>query len=248
MCYFTELIAKITIMTNIIKNIQHFILSVKERFLLHKLKNTTKNSYTNKNTKNVITKGASLTINSKTNQTIARVKENITAIVNKTDCNPSALIDYIKAANTPVFRLNNAGKILALIKEEEGLISEKEGFEALCLSIATGQGIKFKTLPMFVLSPETPDKYWMLHNFYRWYSMKADLPGFDIRTQALFKCYLLNPTDEFTKSLSMSDILSLQEAIARDSEATAYVLEYTNKIEGGKNVLDKIKTDGNATV
>ena len=216
--------------------------------MLRKLKDSTRQSYTNNDTKNVMIKGASLTINSKTLQTIAQVKENVTSIIQKTNGEPDALIDYIKAAKTPVYKIKNADKILNFINEEEGLITEKEGFDALILSVSTGQGIKFKTAPMFVMREGIIEKYYMLHHFYCWYSLKSGLPGFDYKSRKMFKQYLVNGSDDFTAKLSMAQILSLQEAIARDQEATAYVLEYTKQIEGSQNVMDKIKNEGSANI
>ena len=235
-------------MNDFIKNIKYFILSLKEKSLLRKLKDSTRQSYTNNDTKNVMIKGASLTINSKTLQIIAQVKENVTSIIQKTNGEPDALIDYIKAAKTPVYKIKNADKILNFINEEEGLITEKEGFDALILSVSTGQGIKFKTAPMFVMREGIIEKYYMLHHFYCWYSLKSGLPGFDYKSRKMFKQYLVNGSDDFTAKLSMAQILSLQEAIARDQEATAYVLEYTKQIEGSQNVMDKIKNEGSANI
>lgn len=235
-------------MENLSKNMKKFFLNLKEKMLLYKLRNSTKSSYSNKSTKNVIRKGASLTINSKTKQTIADVKENVTSIVNKTNCDPKALLDYVKATNTNIYYIDNADKFLNLIMEEEGFIYEKAGFEAFYLGLITGQGLKIKTEPMFVLRNGEINKYILLHNFYRWYSLKSNLPGFDYPTQKLFKQYRIDNSDEFTKRLSMEEILALQEAIARDQEATAYVLEYSQQIEGGKNVIEKIKTEGNASI
>lgn len=235
-------------MNDFIKNIKYFILSLKEKSLLRKLKDSTRQSYTNNDTKNVMIKGASLTINSKTLQTIAQVKENVTSIIQKTNGEPDALIDYIKAAKTPVYKIKNADKILNFINEEEGMITEKEGFDALILSVSTGQGIKFKTAPMFVMREGIIEKYYMLHHFYCWYSLKSGLPGFDYKSRKMFKQYLVNGSDDFTAKLSMAQILSLQEAIARDQEATAYVLEYTKQIEGSQNVMDKIKNEGSANI
>lgn len=235
-------------MENLSKNMKKFFLNLKEKMLLYKLRNSTKSSYSNKSTKNVIRKGASLTINSKTKQTIADVKENVTSIVNKTNCDPKALLDYVKATNTNIYYIDNADKLLNLIMEEEGFIYEKAGFEAFYLGLITGQGLKIKTEPMFVLRNGEINKYILLHNFYRWYSLKSNLPGFDYPTQKLFKQYRIDNSDEFTKRLSMEEILALQEAIARDQEATTYVLEYSQQIEGGKNVIEKIKTEGNASI
>ena len=46
----------------------------------------------------------------------------------------------------------------------------------------------------------------------------------------------------------MEAIFSLQEAVARDQEASEFVLDYTNSIEGSKHVIEKIKKDGSANV
>ena len=101
---------------------------------------------------------------------------------------------------------------------------------------------------MIVLRDGVIDKFYMLHNFYRWYSLKSDLSGFEPDVQALFKQFLFDDSDKFMKSLSMEKIISLKEAIARDQEATTFVLNYTKEVEGSKKVLDKIKNDGGANV
>lgn len=235
-------------MNKIFKNIKYFFLSLKEKNLQKKLKNSTKQTYTNKKTKQVIGKGADLTLNSETLKTIEEVKNNVTAIVKKTNCNPEDLLAYIKAAKTPVYKINNADKLLNFIKEEEGLICEKRGFEALYLSLITGRGIKFSTPAMFILREGTIDKFYMLHHFYRWYSLKSDLSGFEPEVQALFKRFLYDDSENFMKSLSMEKIISLKEAIARDQEATTFVLNYTKEVEGSKKVLDKIKNNGGANI
>ena len=59
---------------------------------------------------------------------------------------------------------------------------------------------------------------------------------------------LIDNSDEAVKKFTMEDILSLQEAIARDQEATQFVLNYTKEKEGSKNVINKIKNDGGAEI
>ena len=234
-------------MMDLFKQIKYFFLSLKEKDLQDKLQKTTKRSFTNKTSKQVLGTAADLTLNSQTLKTIDEVKGNVSAIVKQTNCEPEKLLDYVKAAKTPVYKINNADKLLNLIREEEGLICEKFGFEALILAFIVGQGLKLKTEPMFVLRNGVIDKYYMLHHFYRWYSLKSDLPGFEYETQKRFKSYLFENNDNI-KGLSMEAIISLQEAVARDQEATEFVLDYTNAIEGSKNVIDKIKNDGSANI
>ena len=235
-------------MSEMLKKIKYFFLALKEKDLQEKLKKTTKKSFTNKTSKKVIGGAADLILNSETLKLVDEVKENVSSIVKKTNCNPDELLAYVKAAKTPVYKIANADKILNLIKEEEGLIYEKRGIEAFYLSMVTGRGISFKTPAMFVLRDGVIDKFYMLHNFYRWYSLKSGLPGFEPDVQQNFKTFLFDNSDDAMKRFSMEEIISLKEAIARDQEATAFVLEYTKQVDGSKKVIDKIKNDGGANI
>ena len=235
-------------MSNIFKQIKYFFLSQKEKNLQQKLKDTTKRSYTNKTSKNVIGGAADLIINGETLKLIDDVKNNVYTIAKKTDCNPEEILGYIKAAKTPIYKIDNADKFLNLIKEEEGFICEKRGLEALYLSIVTEQGFNFKTEPMFIMREGIIDKFYLLHHFYRWYSQKAGLPGFEYEAQKYLKKYLFENSDKFIKTLSMEKLMSLKEAIARDQEATTFVIDFMKEKEGSKKVLDKMKNDGGANV
>lgn len=235
-------------MKNIFKDLKYFFLSIKEKNLEKKLEKTTKRSYTNKTTKTIFGSAGDVTLNTETLRLIELVKENVTTIVKKVNCNPNELLNYIKISKTPIYRINNADKLLAIIKEEEGLITEQEGLNALYLSIITGQGLKFKTPPMFILRNGEIDKYYMLHHFYRWYSLKSNLPGFEYQIQKKFKEYLLDNSEAVINKFTMEDIISLKEAIARDQEATTYVLNYTKEVDGSKNVLNKIKNNKGADI
>ena len=53
---------------------------------------------------------------------------------------------------------------------------------------------------------------------------------------------------ETTRKLSIETVTQIQEAIAREREADAFVLEYEKQFEGSKNVLNKMKTEGGADV
>lgn len=235
-------------MKNIIKKIKYFFLSLQEKNIQNKLKKTTKRSFTNKTSKTIFGTAANVTLNTETQKLVEVVKTNVATIIKKVDCNPDELLNYVKAANTPVYKINNADKLLGFIQEEEGIIYEQEGITALYLSIITGQGIKFKTQPMFILRDGEIDKYYMLHHFYRWYSIKSNLPGFEYSVQKKFKQFIVDNSDEMLKKFTMEDIVALKEAIARDQEATEFVLEYTKQVEGSKNVIDKIKNSGGANI
>ncbi|MCM1339549.1 MAG: hypothetical protein NC191_07765 [Muribaculaceae bacterium] len=235
-------------MSNIFNDIKYFFLSLREKHLLNSLKNTTKRSFSNKTGKKVFANGADLSLQTETLKLIEQTKDGVTAIVNRTNCDPDLLLSYIKAARTPVYRLNNADKYLKFIDEEEGFVCEKEGFDALFLSFVTERKFSFKTPPMFLLRDGEIEKLYMLHHFYRWYAMKTGLPGFEYETQKKFKFSFRNRRNNGVDSLSMADILAVNEAVARDQEATDFVLAYSKQIEGSKKVLDKIKNEGSANI
>ena len=95
-------------MMDLFKQIKYFFLALKEKDLQEKLQKTTKRSFTNKTSKHVLGTAADLTLNSQTLKTIEDVKENVLAIIKQTNCDPDKLLDYIKAAKTPVYKINNA--------------------------------------------------------------------------------------------------------------------------------------------
>lgn len=70
-------------MTNIFKQIKYFFLSLQEKNLQQKLKNTTKRSFTNKTTKTIFGTAANVTLNTETKRLIELVNSNVSAIVKK---------------------------------------------------------------------------------------------------------------------------------------------------------------------
>lgn len=91
----------ISLMTNIFKQIKYFFLSLQEKNLQQKLKNTTKRSFTNKTTKTIFGTAANVTLNTETKRLIELVNSNVSAIVKKTNCNPDELLAYVKATEPP---------------------------------------------------------------------------------------------------------------------------------------------------
>lgn len=207
------------------------------------------NDKMNKRTsKTIISSAADVTFGAQTEILINKVKEEVTAIVKQTNCNPQKLLEYVQTSGTKVFKVNYADRLLSVIGEEEGFICAQEGFNALYLSIITCQGLKTQSEAMFVMREGTLEKYTMLHNFYRWYSMKSGLSGFDYVSREKFKKYLKNNSDEATKKLKLEDIVAIKEVIARDNEASEFVLDYTKSVEGSRNVMNKIKNEGGANI
>ena len=234
-------------MNNLVKKIVYFILSLQEKSLTNRLDSSLKGSYSNKTSKTIISGTEHMTLTSETEKNKFLVKQNVEDILRNCENNPYKLLEYIEAAGTKVFKVDHADKILQTIGEEEGLICELKGLKALYLSLCLNLGFSFKTKPMFVMRRGTIEPLYMIHHFYKWYSLRINLPGFDYKSQQNFKKYLKNINHKDITTLSVNDILELQEAIARDQEATRFCLEFAQRTEGAKKVQEKM-TDGGANI
>ena len=234
--------AIIQIMNGFQKIIYKF-LEMKERALKKKLSKHLKTKTKNSTSKMVLSNSATLTLTSETEKNIEIVKKNVSDIVKSCNNNPGKLLDYVKSKGTKIYYIDNADKILSAIKEEEGLITQLEGFEALYLNSITKSGFSLKSKPMFVMRKGEIDSYYMAHQFYKWYALKMNLPGFDYMSQKLFKIYL-NSDAELLSNLNLDEMVGLKEAVKRDKEATDFALSLAREREGSKKVLDKIKEGG----
>lgn len=236
-------------MKKFIDRIQKFLFKRKSRQLSKDFDKLSQKSFSSSNSKIILGPGSKVEINAATRDKIKEVEENVSSIVKTTKAEPAVLLEYIRAAKTPIYRINNPMQILALIGEEEGFICQQRGWGALLLSLVLGLGIKLETEPMFVLrKTDDINKSYFLHNFYRWYSMKSGLGGFDYDSRKKLKMYMRNNSLETTHKLSFETIIQIQEAISREREANAFVLEYERHITGSKKVLDKIKNEGSADI
>lgn len=223
-------------------------LFVKKRRLKKMLKNYRNTSVGNDLSKTIISDGANVTINSKSKELASQVEQNIRLIAKQTNCDGEKLLGYIRAEGTKIYTVINAENLLKNIGEEEGLICEKTGFDALYLSFITMSGLKLKTEPMMVFGKKNPERYLVLYNFYKWFSMKSGLGGFDGKIVKKYNKFIKNINQVKVSKLPIEDILGLQEVIARDREATDFVLNYEKGNEVSKKVSEKISQDGGASV
>ena len=232
---------------DIFKKILYSILQIHEKHLTKKLEKHFKSKSSNSTTKTVVSKGVTMTLEAETIKNKELAKKNVIDIINSCNNDPNKLLAFVESKGTKVVKLDNADKIHAVIKEEEGLITELKGLEALFINIITESKISFKSEPVFIMRNGDLDPYYMDHQFYKWYALKMNLPGYDYISQKLFKIYL-NSTDTILSELNLDEMLGLKEAINRDQEATTLALEIAKAKEGSKKVLDKIKNDGGANI
>ena len=232
---------------NTFQQIVYFLLEKQEKALSKKLSKHLKISSSNKTSKTIVSKDVTVTFNAETEKSKELVKKNVTDIIKSCNNDPAKLLAFVESKGTKVIKIDNADKVLSIIKEEEGLITELEGIEALYINIITNSGFSFRSKPMFIMRNGQIDPYYMAHQFYKWYALNMGLPGFDFMSQKIFKISL-NSNGAVFSNLNLDEMTGLKEAIARDQEATSFALELAKSKEGSKNVIDKIKNDGGANI
>ena len=233
---------------NIFKKVIYFLLKIQEKQLEKRLDKHLQTSSANLTSKTILASNVTVTLTSETEKRKELVLNTVREIVSGTKGNPNLLIEYIKTHGTKVVQLANADKILAFIKEEEGFVCELKGWKAFYINILTDNGCSFNSKPIFILREGEIEPYYLLHQFYKWFSFYKGLPGFDYESQQLFKKYLNSNDSKGIENLTLGEMTGLKEAIARDKEATDFTINYAKSIDGSKNVLDKMKNDGGANV
>lgn len=231
---------------NILQKIVYYFLEKQEKALTRRLSRHLRTSSSNSTSKTVVSKGVTMTLNAETERNKDLVLKNVSDIIKGCNSDISKLLAFIESKGTKVIRLENADKILSVIKEEEGLITPLEGIEALYINTVTHSGFSLKSKPMFVMRNGQIDPYYMAHQFYKWYALQMKLPGFDFMSQKIFKIYL-NSDGAILSNLTLDEMTGLKEAIARDQEATTFALDLAKQKEGSKKVLEKMQ-DGGANV
>jgi hypothetical protein len=231
---------------NNFQKIIYFFLELQEKSLKRRLAKHLKTSSTNSTSKTVLSSSVTMTLNSETEKKIKLVRKNVEDIVKTCKNNPEKMLEYIESKGTKVFKIENADKILSVIKEEEGLITPLEGIEAIYLNFITGSGISIKSKPMFVMRNGDIDPYYMAHQFYKWYALEMGLPGYDFMSQKIFKIYL-NSDGAILSNLTLDEMTGLKEAINRDKEATDLALSLARSNDGAKKALEKMH-DGGANI
>lgn len=235
-----------TMRMDILQKIIYFILENKEKSLKKRLSRHLRTSSKNATSKTVMSSSVTMTLNSETEKNKELVRKNVEDIIKSCRNNPEMLLEYINSKGTKIVKLDNADKILNVIKEEEGLITPLEGLEAIYINAVTNSGFSIKSKPMFVMRNGEIDPYYMAHQFYKWYSLKMGLPGYDFMSQKIFKIYL-NSDGTMLSNLTLDEMTGLKEAINRDKEATDFALSLAKHKEGSKKVLEKMQ-DGGANI
>lgn len=233
-------------MKRLLKQFLYYVFLIQEKALTMRLGKTLDSTYKNQTSKTFISATEHLTLSAETEKIKTLALNAVLEFIKTWDGTQPKILEKIESTGFKVCKVNNADKFLKVINEEEGLICELKGVPALYINILTNSGFSFSSKPVFIVGEKNLDPMYLLHHYYKLCSLQANLPGFDYKAQRNFKKYLKNINGDISQ-LSTSDILALQEAIARDQEATDFVLTFVKQTSGAKNVHKKM-SDGGANI
>ena len=232
---------------NLFQKVLYLFLSVKEKSLRLRLDKYLKRSAVNSTSKKIIDGASSLSLTSETQKNLDVVRSNMTELVKNAEFNPDFLVKHIKETGYKILFIKDIQKILKLINEEHGLILERKGFNAFILNLLTNSGIKFSSKPVFIFELSAKDFYLLLFNVYKLEGYLRKLPGYDYESQKLFRKFYKAAEKADVSQLTFEELNSLKEAVARDNEASEFVINIAKERDGAKNAALKIK-DGGAEV
>lgn len=169
--------------------------------------------------------------------------------------NPEQVFAYIEKQGTPVIKMKNANIVLWFIREDEGFIVPQKNLRALFLSFMIKvfsnykMDVGVKTPCMFLMRDLPFSPYTLAYQLYHWLAYSNNLAGYDEHTMKNFKnIWALDKDPRKIKTLSLEEILSLKEAIARDVEAIDMVKELAVEISGQQKASQKLKEQGDTTI
>lgn len=225
-----------------------FLLGIQNKCLDTIYKQNTPTKVRHKGHKTFITAHTTIELNAVTNQKAKETTASAKKILKKYLKEPKKLLQFIESKGTMVIAVPHVEKILRLIKEEEGFLTPVSGVKALILTLginilSPGKiAIGLRTPDMFLVRSMDLNIFSLAHQFHHWIGYKKQLPGYDDESIRIFKnIWILDNTPGSYEKLSLDDILSLKDAIARDKEAIDFVQEFAREHAGSKQALKNIK-------
>jgi len=224
---------------------------IKSKFSPIETKGKLMSKFSGKTSKKFLTSKDSLSIDSKQFFIKEEINTEARLILKEAVNNPEILVNFIKSKGTYVIKSKYMKPILFLFGEKTGFLPPMKGSKAFALNILLNifsrakLNIETKTPALFALDDKPVNIYLLSHQFHLWLSYINELPGFDETTRKNFKNVWDSNVDSLeVGKLSIEEILSLKDAMARDMEALKFVKEMTREFVGQKQSLNKIKQGG----
>ncbi len=198
-------------------------------------------------TKHSLNSACTLKLSSETENKKKQINENLKNLLKKYIDSPEKLIQYIKLHGIKVYKIKNASKLLSKIREEEGFLTPLKGWKALIMNFVIGilieEKINFKlsTKEMFIFNEGETEIYTIARALHKYYGFKNKLPGFDYKSQEIFKKVYGNmhtkQGDALSSCASLKDMYACKEALARDLESINFTISLSVEYERAKKAL-----------
>jgi len=234
-------------MSGFLDKLKQKLINDKKKAMIKALRDgQVKNGYSGVRSQNIRTSGETVQFTTKVDSLKKSVKDDVTRLNKEFNLSVENMLKYIEENGTKVYKIYNAEAMLNKVLEHTGFITPLEGPKAMYISTLVGLGLNnSNTDGMFIVSADKEaDYYMLLREFYLWYSFKNNLAGFEFKTQEIFKKYMAEKRNPGMAKMKYDDMANLKEALARDSEANEFVMEFVRNKEGGANVLKKMQEGG----
>lgn len=212
-------------------------------FINSKNKAVTNAFYKNSTTKHSITGCCTLKLSTKTEEIKKEIHAELKAKIKKYITTPEKLLQYYQLKGIKVYRIKNAENLLSKLGEEEGFITPLKGIKAILVNCLITKEFNFSTKEMLIFDTGKLEIYTLSRALYKYYGYKKNLPGYDYKSQEVFKNIYSkrkNSNKAFEKC-SIQDILACKEALARDIESIKFTVELSNEYQNAKAALKKLK-------
>ena len=233
-----------------------FFISVLGRFFKKKKHNNV--LYNISTTKHSIGAGCTLKFSVETEKKKKEINEKLKNLVTKYIKTPEKLIQYMELKGCKVYKVKNANKLLQKIGEEEGFLTPLKGFKAFLISLVIGIfyehkfKLNFSTNEMFIFNTGEIEIYTIARALHKYYGYRNNLPGFDYKSQEIFKRVYNKAhngnTSPFVNMNSLKDMYACKEAIARDIESINFTIELSIEYERAKKALNKLQTANSTNI
>ncbi len=233
-----------------------FLLSVLYKYL--KKKSSSNVLYNISTTKHSMGAGCTLKFSAETEKKKKEINERLKELIKKYINTPEKLIRYMELKGCRVYKIRNANKLLPKIGEEEGFLTPLKGYKALIINFVIGlvyEGkfvLNFNTKEMFIFNIGEVEIYTIARALHKYYGYKNNLPGFDYKSQEIFKKVYSNihnnNSSPFSNMRSLKDMFACKEALARDLESINFTIELSVEHERAKKALNILKVNNSANI
>lgn len=203
-------------------------------------------SFNNSTTKHAVNSSCTLELSTRTNEIKKELYQEVKNKIKKYINTPEKLLQYLQLKGVKVYRIKNAEEVLSKIGEEEGFITPQRGMNAITLNFIVKKQIGFTTEEMMIFDLDKLEIYALARALYKYYGFKRKLPGYDYKSQEIFKKIYSkrkNSQDAFA-NCSIKEIFACKEALARDMESINFTVELSNEYQNARAALKKLKENG----